>query len=1343
LLSHSTFMILMTGPTLAVKWLNPPKYAPTVDSPSQGDNMSTLRVTYSVIIVLLTLLPGTCGSLSAADWPTFRGNNERTASTDESVQFPLSAAWKYESSALPEMAWTDGKGRVFEDKLIGNRTRFDDVFHPVVVSGKLYFGSTDDQLHCMDLKTGVTEWTYFSGAPIRLAPTVVNDRVYFGSDDGHVYCIDATTGKLHWQFRAGPEEDWLIGRGEMISRWPVRTGVLVDDGVAFFGAGVFPHENVLLYAVNATDGSVIWKQDDLSDEDAGRNDLSPQGYLLASEEFLFVPSGRSLPAAFDRKTGKLIHKRTHGWRNAGGGVIGGTNALLADGQIYSNGEHHLLAMDGHSGDVGFGWFAGTQFAVIGDAAYAATGIVITRLDRLEYAVNSRLRHKLELEIYDLTRLVRLEKDNVKADELKKKLAEANAEIQRIANIGVTWQQKSTDDAALLATPDAVFLGGQNQVTAYSAAGGDIVWQTTVDGLVSGLAVSDGHLIVSTDTGRIYAFANGEPTATTPPAIVAFPTSEIYQQAAKEILEQTGVTRGYCLVIDGEEGKLAYELARQSELEVYVVESDPTKVATARRDLSKAGVYGNRVTVHEFDVNDIPYSNYFANLIVSDRFVKTGETPTDPAVVIRHLKPAGGVMCLGQPQKSDATAAAAVVSKAIASKDLTADEATEKTSAGWATVSRGMLPGAGSWSHQYGNAANTAVSDDTRVKGGLGVLWYGDPGLGEMVNRHDGAVGPLAVGGRLFVQGETTIRAYDAYNGLFLWNYDNPKGIRIGVYMNVSPGNLAATADRLYHFIGDQCFELDAATGENIRIHRLPEARDDGKHQWAYVAVQNDILFGTATVMDSIDARERRRGRRTTDATDGIFAIDLKTGKHLWEYQGQSISHRTIAIGPDSVFFVDSTITSEQRAAILRQDKTALESLTGKEREIAEDRLKTADLRRTVAINSRTGEQLWSSPVDVTDCSEIGIGGGMLTLMYQNDTLILCGANANGHYWKQFVAGEFSRRRLVALSAHDGYKLWAKDANYRHRPILVGNKVLAEPWMFDLHTGEQATRKHPITGEDVPWSIMRTGHHCGMLTGSDSGMIMFRSGFTGFMDLEKDAGVRHFAGHRLGCWINAVPANGLVMIPEASAGCVCLFSIASTIVLEPREEKRPWAIYSSVGIKTPVRHLALNLGAPGDRKDAHGTVWLSYPRYNAYQETSLDVKLDLQPKFNDGGGYDSVNEDSTTVSNAETEWLYTSWAQGLKDLTLPLLGADDQPATFTVQLHFADASDESAGDSIFDVQFNGETVLTDVTVHAAKDEQVAAIMREVKDFKVKDHLTITLVPRQGVPKLNAVKVVRND
>ena len=46
--------------------------------------------------------------------------------------------------------------------------------------------------------------------------------------------------------RVGPEDDRLLSRGEMISRWPVRTGVLIDGDTAYFGAGVFPHEMIYL-----------------------------------------------------------------------------------------------------------------------------------------------------------------------------------------------------------------------------------------------------------------------------------------------------------------------------------------------------------------------------------------------------------------------------------------------------------------------------------------------------------------------------------------------------------------------------------------------------------------------------------------------------------------------------------------------------------------------------------------------------------------------------------------------------------------------------------------------------------------------------------------------------------------------------------------------------------------------------------------------------------------------------------------------------------------------------------------------------------------------------------------
>jgi len=712
------------------------------------------------------------------------------------------------------------------------------------------------------------------------------------------------------------------------------------------------------------------------------------------------------------------------------------------------------------------------------------------------------------------------------------------------------------------------------------------------------------------------------------------------------------------------------------------------------------------------------------------------------MILRHLKPLGGVAWLGKPggkPPKDVAELAAIAREGDWLSDASIKSGVPILTSASATLTRGALPGAADWSHQYGNVGNTAIIEDTRVKGDLGVLWFGDPGPGEMTNRHEGAVGPLSVNGRLIVQGEHTILAYDAYNGQFLWKHENPEALRTGVFQNQNPGNLAASSDKLFHFVKDECLELDAATGEVLATHRLPKKYDDGTREWGYVAFSNGRLIGTATVRKEAEARLRRRGRKTEDLTDGIFAIDVKTGKHLWMHEGGSITHHTIALSDEGVFFIDSTISSEERDRILREDKTELASLKGEAKEIAEDRMKKLDARTAVGLNAADGKKLWEKGVDVTDCSEIGIGGGKLTMMIQDGVLVLCGANANGHYWKQFIAGDFSRRRLVALSAEDGYTLWKKDANYRHRPIVVGKRVIAEPWAFDLTSGEQLMKSHPLTGQDVPWSIIRPGHHCGMLTGAKN-MLLFRSGYTGFYDLETDEGTRHFAGHRLGCWINAIPANGLVMIPEASAGCVCQFSIASTIVLEPRQARRPWTLTSATGAQTPVKHMALNLGAPGDRRDSHGTVWLAYPRPNPKKTTSLDLAFDLKPKFT-AGGFTSISAATQPVAGTDTNWLYTSWASGLAELTLPLRGKSDGPSTYDLKLHFAQIRE---GTAKFDVEINGQVVLSDLTLTHKANSNPAAVVKAISGVNVDRDLTIRLISKanneaKGRAVLNAIEV----
>ena len=516
----------------------------------------------------------------AGDWPTYQHNNARVAATDETLAAPLVLGWTYSSPAAPQTAWSGPRSTPIEGLIMRHRVRYDDALHVVSLGGKAYFGSpVDHRVFCVDAATGKPHWSFFTEGPIRLAPTLDGDRVYFGSDDGNVYCLSTGDGKLLWKYRPAPQDERLLARGEMISRWPIRTGVLVDDEIAYFGAGIFPHETVYLCAVDAVTGKEIWKNDAISQQDAGRNDLSPQGYLLASEKVLFAPSGRSLPVAFDKQSGEMLFNRKHAWRTTAGGEVGGTMALLADGQIYASGSHHFLALDQGDGNVGRAWIPGYQMTFAGEKAIIATGSAIIKVDRTAHNNASVERQKLFIKLRE-----------VKEPQQR---AEIEAERVKLAQVGIEWTAANKAEGAVMVAGDLVFAGGQGSVTAYRMNDGAQAWQADVEGEVRGLAVADGVLFVSTTAGKIYAYVS-EAKTTAEDVAVHYPTTvqaqpfasdaqtKTYADAAQQILSETGVKRGFCLVVGGEEGRLAAELAARSELKIYCVEPDGEKVAAARR-----------------------------------------------------------------------------------------------------------------------------------------------------------------------------------------------------------------------------------------------------------------------------------------------------------------------------------------------------------------------------------------------------------------------------------------------------------------------------------------------------------------------------------------------------------------------------------------------------------------------------------------------------------------------------------------------------------------------------------------------------------------------------------------
>ncbi len=237
----------------------------------------------------------------STDWPMWRCDAGRTAVTPMPLPDDLHLQWTRQLPS-PRPAFRSA------------RLQFDLGYEPIVIGDQLLVGSTvNNSLTSYDTDTGAVRWRFFAEGPVRCAPAGLQDKVFFGSDDGHLYCLDVATGSLRWKIRAVPSSRRVLGNGRLISVWPVRGGPVVADGRVYFAAGVWPFEGAFVYAVDAETGDVLWRNDRLGylygqqpHAAEALGGLTPQGYLIVNGDHLVVPCGTAFPAILDQKAGDLI-----------------------------------------------------------------------------------------------------------------------------------------------------------------------------------------------------------------------------------------------------------------------------------------------------------------------------------------------------------------------------------------------------------------------------------------------------------------------------------------------------------------------------------------------------------------------------------------------------------------------------------------------------------------------------------------------------------------------------------------------------------------------------------------------------------------------------------------------------------------------------------------------------------------------------------------------------------------------------------------------------------------------------------------------------------------------------
>ena len=112
---------------------------------------------------------------------------------------------------------------------------------PVLVDGRLYFGSWDHHLYCVRARDGKLLWRFRADDELNSAPAYAGGTIYIGSDAGRIWAIDAKTGARRWNNRSYSGREYFYATPT------------VAYGRVFVG-----NTDGTVYAFGATTGRLLW-----------------------------------------------------------------------------------------------------------------------------------------------------------------------------------------------------------------------------------------------------------------------------------------------------------------------------------------------------------------------------------------------------------------------------------------------------------------------------------------------------------------------------------------------------------------------------------------------------------------------------------------------------------------------------------------------------------------------------------------------------------------------------------------------------------------------------------------------------------------------------------------------------------------------------------------------------------------------------------------------------------------------------------------------------------------------------------------------------------------------------
>ncbi|MHC4396249.1 MAG: outer membrane protein assembly factor BamB family protein [Planctomycetota bacterium] len=550
-----------------------------------------------------------------------------------------------------------------------------------------------------------------------------------------------------------------------------------------------------------------------------------------------------------------------------------------------------------------------------------------------------------------------------------------------------------------------------------------------------------------------------------------------------IVERIEISRGICIVLGDTGCDVALELARRTELLIYVQLQRAKDVEAARRRVDAAGFYGTRIYVEQGSLEKIHLADNLADVLVA-----IGDAAAvSEAEALRVLRPQAKAL-LGQRE-----------------------------------LVKSFAEGGDDWSHPYYAPDNNPQSNDQIARAPYLTQFLANPRYAPVPEVTVASAGRVfkVFGHVAFKEREepflNTLAAFNGYNGTILWKRPVPPGLM------VHRNTIIATPNTLYIADDKSCKLIEPATGR-LKGEIAPPVDIAGGTRWKWMATEDRVLYvliGQQEQKDPVTKHRRtshgwpwdkvskgyNQPNRLDDGLEAyndhpwgfgrnVLAIDPETKKVLWSYRE------------------DEPIDS--RAMCMKNGRIYIYRFRS----------------YLACLNAKTGNIIWrKTPENAPELFE-ALGTYLNRQLYTNNWRTSAYLKCSDKVL--YFAGS-QMDKLLAVSTEDGSVLW-KD------PYDNYQLVVRDDGLYAIHYRREAgiTKKlDPLTGRVLAEFSMGR-HNCTRPTGAIDAIFYRAMGGSLRLDLASGQ-LGWISPMRPSCNDGVIIANGLLYWWPWACDCQLTFN----------------------------------------------------------------------------------------------------------------------------------------------------------------------------------------------------------